>query len=196
VGLTDDANAILEKGIRAVPNRYILPFHRAVNAFLYEGDHQLAGRYFEIAARTPGAPERLREYVLAQYVKGDAADAAISFLRRLEAEARDDESRRSIQRQILRATLEREATALEAAAARYRARVGVRPVALAQLVHEGIVPEIPRDPFGGELYLDEGGRVRSSVDPRRFERPPEGQTRERVRRDAWARLKALEGTAR
>jgi tetratricopeptide (TPR) repeat protein len=196
VGLTDDANAILEKGIRAVPDRYILPFHRGVNAFLYEGDHQLAGRYFELAARTPGAPEHLRDYVLAQYAMGDAADAAISFLRQLHREAKDDESRRSIERQIVRATLEQRANALEAAAERYRARVGVAPVALAQLVHEGIVRRIPEDPFGGELYLDGHGRVRSTVEPRRFEPEPEGEAREAGRARAWARLKALEGSVR
>ena len=196
VGLVSDANVILERGIRAVPNRYILPFHRAVNAFLYEGDHQLAGRYFELAARTPGAPEHLREYVLAQYVKGDAAEAAISFLQRLEAEAQDDDSRRSIRSQIQRALLERDALALEAAAGRYRARVGVAPVALAQLLFEGIVPAIPPDPYGGELFLDAHGRVRSTVNPERFERPPQDEATEASRKSAWSRLKALEEKVR
>jgi hypothetical protein len=196
VGFIDDANAILEKGTRAVPNRYILPFHRAVNAFLYEGDHQLAGRWFEAAARTPGAPAHLREYVLAQYVKGDTADAAISFLERLESEAQDDESRRSIRSQILRATLERDARALEAVAETYRVRVGVAPVALAQLVFHGLIPAVPPDPYGGALYLDEGGRVRSTVDPRRFERSPGDESSERSQRAVRSRLKAMEESVR
>jgi tetratricopeptide (TPR) repeat protein len=195
-GLVSDANAILEKGIRAVPDRYILPFHRAVNAFLYERDHQLAGRYFELAARTPGAPEHLREYVLAQYVKGDAAEAAIAFLQRLEAEAQDDDSRRSIRTQILRAVLERDALALEAAVERYRARVGVPPVTLAQLVFEGVVRAIPPDPYGGELFLDAHGRVRSTVHPERFERPTEDEASDASRKAAWSRLKALEERVR
>ncbi len=192
VGLVGDANAILEKGTRNVPDRYILPFHRAVNAFLYEGDHALAGRWFEVAARTPGAPAHLRDYVLAQYVKGNVAEAALSFLRQLESEAQDDESRKSIRSQILRATLEREAAPLEAAAARFRDRYGIRPVALEQLVHDGLISAIPPDPFGGSYYLDAEGRVRSTVDPRRFERPLAGAEQSEAMKGAWMRLKEME----
>ncbi len=196
VGLVADANAILEKGMRNVPDRYILPFHRAVNAFLYDGDHALAGRYFEIAARVRGAPPHLRDYVLAQYVKGNAAEAAISFLRQLESEAEDDESRKSVHAQILRATLERDAAALEAAAREFRDRVGVRPVVLEQLLHEGLISAIPPDPFGGEYVLDGEGRVRSTVDPRRFDRPPAGAERDREMKEARMRLEGLEDSAR
>jgi hypothetical protein len=196
VGRIDDSNAILEKGTLAVPNRYILPFHRAVNAFLYEADHALAGRYFEIAARTPGAPEHLREYVIAQYVRGDDAGAAVAFLQRLEAEASDDDSRRSIHAQIVRVSLERIAEQLEREVERYRLRVGIAPVALAQLVYEGLIPDVPADPFGGTLYLDGDGRVRSSVNPRRFDKPKEEGGRVAARERAWARLKSLEEAQR
>lgn len=195
-GLIEDSNAILEKGMRNVPDRYILPFHRAVNAFMYDGDHALAGRLFERAARTPGAPAHLREYVLAQYVKGDAAEAAISFLRQLESAAEDEESRRAVRKLLQRAVLERDASVLEHAAERFRERYGFRPVAPEQLVHEGLVPAIPADPHGGSYYLDEEGRVRSTVDARRFERALTGAQRERAPRDAWKRLKQMEEAAR
>jgi tetratricopeptide (TPR) repeat protein len=190
-GLVADANAILEKGTRNVPDRYILPFHRAVNAFLYEGDHELAARWFELAARSPGAPLHLRDYVLAQYVKASHADAAISFLQKLEEEAQDDDSRRSIRDQIARATLERDAQGLEDAARVYAQRVGVPPVSLEQLVFQGLVGAIPPDPYGGRYYLDKDGRVRSTVNPRRFERPEPSD-----RAASWRRLKAMEESAR
>ena len=194
-GLISDADAILEKGSRNVPDRYILPFHRAVNAFLYEGDHQAAGRWFEVAARTPGAPPHLRDYVLSQYVKANTADAAVSFLKQLEQEAQDEDSRRSIQRQIVRAMTERDALALEHAARVYRAVIGIAPVAVEQLVFAGVVPRIPADPNGGIYYFDGEGRIRSSVEPRRIERPATGP-REEQSREAWQRLKAMEGSAR
>ena len=194
-GLVDDSNAILEKGMRNVPDRYILPFQRAVNAFLYEGDHLTAGRYFERAASTRGAPPHLAEYVVAQYARGDAAEAAVSFLRHLETEAQDDESRRAIRGQIRRAVLERDAARLEAAAERYRSRMGIRPIALEQLVQEGLVEAIPPDPFGGAYYFDEDGRVRSSVEPRRFDRALTGAERDQAMRDARDRLRFLENSA-
>ncbi len=171
VGRIDEADALLEKGVRNVPDRYILPFHRAVNAFLYEGDYALAGRWFERAARTPGAPPHVAEYAAAMYAKGGAADTAIAFLGHLYRSAEDDESRKALRKQLDQAFLERDAAGLEAAAEAFRARYGVRPVALAQLVFEGLVARVPPDPFGGEYYLDPEGRVRSTVNPRRFERP-------------------------
>jgi tetratricopeptide (TPR) repeat protein len=176
-GRLSDSNAILEKGTRNVPERYILPFHRAVNAFMYAGDYAEAGRWFEVAARAPGAPTRMRDYVLSMYVQGDTAEAALSFLRRVEEEAQDDESRRALQLQIKRATLERDAGRIERAAARYRRLVGVQPVALEQLAYEGLLRPIPQDPFGGTYYFDEEWRIRSTVYEKRIDRAPSGPER-------------------
>jgi len=192
-GLVGDSDAILEKGTRNVPDRYILPFHRAVNAFLYEGDYVLAGQWFERAARTPGAPPHLRDYVVAMYVRGDAAEAAASFLGHLLSEAQDDESRKAIAAQIRRAQLERDASALEEAAARFRERVGSPPRTLEQLVEAGLVPAVPPDPFGGKYVLGADGRVRSTVEPKRFERAPGARDRDQAARDAHQRLKSMEG---
>lgn len=172
VGRIDESNAILEKGTRNIPTRYILPFHRAVNEFLYLGDYAEAGRWFEKAARTPGAPvDRMRGYAAAMYVKGNASKAAIAFLSHLYRNAEDDESRRAIQKQIDQVLLEQDAAMLERAAAIYEARHGFRPFALPLLVVDGLVQAIPNDPFGGMYRLDPEGRVRSSANPHRFERP-------------------------
>jgi tetratricopeptide (TPR) repeat protein len=194
-GRLADSNAILEKGTRNVPDRYILPFHRAVNAFMYAGDYVDAGRWFEIASTTPGAPARLREYVVAMYAKGDRAEAAVSFLRHLQEEAQDDESRKAIDHQIRRATLERDATRLEAAAALYRERHLFPPVCLEQLVQVGLVARLPEDPFGGEYYLDGEGRVRSTSFETRLDRPQTPAERARVLRESQVRLRSAAGAS-
>jgi hypothetical protein len=125
----------------------------------------------------------MREYVVAMFVKGDSAEAAVSFLQKLLEEAQDDESRKAIQHQIQRAELERDAIRLENAVALYRQRRLLAPFCLEQLVSDGLVPAIPQDPFGGILYLDEAGRVRSSVFPKRLDRPPTPAERERDLRE-------------
>ncbi len=191
-GLIGDSNAVLEKGTRNVPDRYILPFHRAVNAFLYEGDYAEAGRWFERAAQTPGAPPHLRDYVLAMYVKGDAPGAAISFLRHLHERAEDPETREALEKQLGQAILERDAAALEAAAEVYANRFGVAPITPVQLVFEGLVSSLPEDAFGGEYYLDATGRIRSTVHERRFEKPLTGAERTAAMYEAQGRLKAME----
>lgn len=188
-GLLADSNALLEKGTRNVPNRYILPFNRAVNAFLYAGDYADAGRWFEVAARTPGAPAHLRDYVLAMYVKGDTAEAAISFLRRMHDEAQDDESRHAIEYQIKRAILERDAAQIEEAAAEWRRRHGgIGSPFIGSLMAEGLLPRIPDDPFGGTYYFDRDGRVRSTKFGKRYDRPLTGAERDRALRETRVRV--------
>jgi len=171
VGRVDESNRILEKGTRAVPDRYILPYHRAFNAFYYQGDWKQAGKWAEVAARTPGAPPHIRQNVLAYYVKGKRADAAVAFLEQALAEAKDPDTRKALESQLKQARLELDATKVEDAIAEWRARYLSGPLALGQLVSEGLIPAIPPDPYGGDLYLDEEGRVRSTANPFRFARP-------------------------
>jgi hypothetical protein len=172
VDRTDESNALFEKGIRNVPDRYILPFQRAVNALLYEGDYPGAARWFEAAARVPGAPAaRMRTYAAAMLVKGDKFDAASALLQESLGKAEDDESRKSILNQLDQVELERRGNAIEHAVSIYVARHGYPPVLLEALVLEGLLPEIPADPFGGALYLDAEGRVRSTVHAYRYARP-------------------------
>jgi hypothetical protein len=176
--LIPESNAILEKGMRALPDRYILPFLRAYNAFWYEDDWAGAGRYAEIAARAKGAPPHVRHYALAFYVKGQRADAAVAFLEQVLTETRDPETRAAVESQLQQALLERDAARLDDAIRTWRSRAVVGPLHLGQLVEEGLIPEVPADPFGGELYVDEEGLVRSTANPFRFSRPE----------PAWKRL--------
>jgi hypothetical protein len=171
VGRTAESNAILEKGTRNVPDRYILPYLRAFNAFYYDDDWPTAGRFAEISARTPGAPAHVRQNVLAYYVKGKRADAAVAFLEQSLAEAKDDDTRKAVESQLRQARLEQRVAQLDDAIDEWRRRYHAGPLFLGQLVAEGLVQRIPPDPAGGELYVDEDGRVRSTANPFRFSRP-------------------------
>jgi tetratricopeptide (TPR) repeat protein len=172
VGRVDESNRMLEKGMRNVPDRYILPYHRAFNAFYYDDDFETAGRYVEVAARTPGAPEHLRHNVLAYYVKGQRADLAIRYLEDALAAAHDDESRKAITAQLDQARLERAAAVIDEAVTRYRAARGFLPLAPYSLVAEGFLPALPNDPAGGEWTIDADGRARSTAHERRIGRVP------------------------
>jgi len=170
-GHVPESNAILEKGTRALPDRYILPYLRAFNAFYYDDDWTTAGRFAEISARSPGAPPHLRQNVLAYYVKGQRADAAVAFLQQSLAEARDPETRKAVEGQLRQAMLERDAARVDEAVEKWRNRYVIGPLFLQQLVDEELLPAIPPDPHGGELYVDEEGRVRSTANPYRFSKP-------------------------
>ena len=122
VGRVEESNRILEKGFARLPERYILPFHRGVNAFMYAGDYSLAGQWFERAARSPGAPLHMREAVMAMYVKGDQAGSAIRFLNEMLAVTEVPESRRALEAQLQQAQLEEVALLLDAAAETFHER--------------------------------------------------------------------------
>jgi hypothetical protein len=171
VGRTQESNAIFEKGTRNVRDRYILPYLRSFNAFYYDDDWPTAGRFAEISARTPGAPDHVRHNVLAYYVKGKRADAAVAFLRQSLAEAKDPDTRKAVESQLRQALLEQDAARLDEAAEEWRRRYYSGPISLEQLVGEGLIREIPPDPAGGELYLGDDGRVRSTANAFRFSRP-------------------------
>jgi tetratricopeptide (TPR) repeat protein len=171
VGRVAESNRILEKGMRNVPDRYILPYHRAFNAFYYERDFAAAGRFAEIAARTPGAPEHLRQNVLAYYVKGSRADLAVRYLEHSLATAQDDESRKAISAQLDTARFEQVAAVVDAAIERYRSSFGFPPITPWALVHDGFLAELPDDPAGGEWTIDGEGRARSTAHSRRIGRP-------------------------
>ena len=170
-GYVPESNAILEKGTRALPDRYILPYLRAFNAFYYDDDWATAGRFAEISARSPGAPPHVRQNVLAYYVKGQRADAAIAFLEQSLAEAKDPETKKAVEAQLLQAMLERDAVRVDEAVEKWRNRYVIGPLFLQQLVGEKLIPAVPADPYGGELYVDEDGRVRSTANPYRFSKP-------------------------
>ncbi len=177
LGRVVESNLILEKGTRARPDLYILPYSRAFNAFYYDDDWATAGRFAEVSARTPGAPAHVRQNVLAYYVKGRRAEAAVAFLEQSLAEARDPETRRSVEAQLNQALLERDAARLDDAVVAWRGRYVIGPLDLGQLVGEGLIAKVPKDPQGGEFYVDHDGRVRSTANPYRFSKPEPAWTR-------------------
>jgi tetratricopeptide (TPR) repeat protein len=170
-GHVPESSAILEKGARTLHDRYILPLLRAYNAFYYDDDWEAAGRFAEMAARAKGAPDHVRHYALAFYVKGQRADAAVAFLEQSLSETRDPETRKAVEGQLQQALLERNAARVEEAIRAWRDRFLAGPMFLGQLVEEKFLDAIPADPFGGELYVDQEGRVRSTANPYRFARP-------------------------
>jgi tetratricopeptide (TPR) repeat protein len=178
-GLVDESNRLLEKGIARLPERYILSFHRAVNAFMYAGDYVLAGQWFERSARTPGAPLHMREAVMAMYVKGNQADAAMRFLTQMLESSDDPESRKALEAQLQQARLEQIALTIDDAIEKYRERFGRFPLFVHELTQAGLLDAIPPDPYGGAWRIDEEGRVHSTVNDRRVFRPESEAARNR-----------------
>jgi len=169
-GRLDESDRILEKGIERGPGYWTYPYYLAFNAWFYRGDLAAGARWAELAARTPGASPNISHLALSLKSKSGSPDEALEMLREIRATVKDEVSASRVDEQIRLATVERDAQALERAAARFEAERGEAPRSLQQLVSEGYLDRIPEDPFGGRYEWRPAERkVRSSANPFRFE---------------------------
>jgi tetratricopeptide (TPR) repeat protein len=168
-GRLDESDRILVKGIEKGPRYWSFPYYLAFNAWFYRGDYEAGARWAELAARTPGASANISHLALSLRSKTGTPDLALEMLRELRASVKDELTASRLEEQMKLAILERDAQALEGAAARFEQARGRPPESLEELVREGLVRAVPEDPFGGRYvwHADEK-KVRSSANPFRF----------------------------
>jgi tetratricopeptide (TPR) repeat protein len=173
-GRLDESDAILQKGIDKGPPYWSFPYYIAFNAWFYRGDLVTAARYAALAARTPGASPNISHLAVSLASKSGTPEQAITLIGELRATIRDEATARRLDEQLELAVLERDAQALERAAASFEELRG-RPIAsLDELRAAGLVQDMPKDPFGGRYVWDPAERrVRSTANPFRFGRPGE-----------------------
>ncbi len=167
-GRLDESNRILLKGMEKGPPWWSFPYYVSFNHWFYLGDYAKGAEYARIAARKPGASPNISRLALSLSSKSGTPEDALAVLQELRANVKDEVSAAALDEQVKLAVLERDAQALERAAARYRAERGRRPADLEELVRERYVGALPKDPFGGRYALDPDGRVRSTANGFRF----------------------------
>ena len=169
-GRIEESNAILEKGMERGPPWWTFPYYVAFNHWFYRGDLATGARYAEIAARRPGASPNISHLAVSLASKSGTPEEAITLLTELKATVKDEVTAGRLEEQLKLAVLERDAQALERAAAELERRRGWPIATLGELVLARLVPALPADPFGGTYYWDPAERrVHSSVNPFRFQ---------------------------
>ena len=137
-GRLDESDSILKKGMAKGPAYWSFPYYLAFNSWFYRGDFASAAKFAEIAARTPGASANISHLAVSLASKSGTPEDAIVLLQELRATVRDDATAARLDEQLKLATLERDAQALERAAARFRAERGRPMTSLLELRHEPI----------------------------------------------------------
>jgi tetratricopeptide (TPR) repeat protein len=169
-GRLDESDAILKKGIERGPPYWTFPYYLAFNAWFYRGDYAEGARWAEIAARRPGASANISHLAVSLASKTGSPEDAILLLQDLRATVKDDTTAARLDEQLKLATLERDAQALERAAARFRDERGCDIGSVRELVGAGYIAAVPPDPFGGEYVWNAADRkVHSSANPFRFQ---------------------------
>jgi hypothetical protein len=159
-GMVDEALQIGERGLVDSDPDWRIPYYMAVTYHVEKGDTAAAAKYFDIAAKTPGAPPNI-QIVAASY--GSRPD--LREQTRLIWQSLYDNSDDEVVREHAKAYLDHFAilNVLEQAAAIYKQQKGNYPANINDLVSSGIMNYIPQDPFGFTYYIDEAGRARVKV---------------------------------
>ncbi len=167
-GRIAESNRILEKGMAKGPDWWSFPYYLSFNYWFYWGDYARGAEYARIAATRPRASTNVSSLALSLSSKSGSPQDALAVLEELRREVKDEVSAQKLEEQMKLATLERDAQALEKAAARYAAERGGAPRTLQDLVRAGYVAALPKDPFGGVYEIGEDGRVHSTANAFRF----------------------------
>jgi hypothetical protein len=152
----DRSDRLLEKGMRQVPDRWMLPFLYAFNKYFYEDDYAQAAVYARRAAEVGNRPHLafLASSLSLAANTEEAYQTAIAFLTENLREAANPELRQELQERLVKVLTYRELARCERAVAAFEAKVGRPPLSLLELVSSGFLPSLPADPAGGELVYD------------------------------------------
>lgn len=156
------ANVLLEKGAHYRKWDWLLPFYAGFNHYYFSHDNAKASELLKEAARRSDGVALLATLAARLAYEENETESAIIFLEEMLRQANDDYSRREYGQRL---TALKDILALEKAVAEFRTKVGRAPATLTELVTEGILHELPREPYGGTYELDlKSGTVRSSTD--------------------------------
>ena len=153
-----EANGLLEYGMRYRDWDFYLPFFVGFNYAYFLKDYEKAATYYKRAGVLSGS--ELYQSLAGRYMQESGqTDLAIGYLAAMEKGAKNDAIRKTF-RTRLKAF--REVRRIELATAQFNRIHGRLPVTVAELLAAGLLKSAPVDPYGGEFYLDKGGKVKSS----------------------------------
>ena len=153
----DDANRLLERGHRARPDVWKIPYIRASNCLQHTGDKACMAEGFTAAAGLPESPPWLG-LLASRHLKAESRDTeAFELLARLVENTDDPMLKLRVEERLGTLQTELDLKALGAALARYRERaadVEACPKDLSELIDNRLT-QIPRSPSGAPYELDE-----------------------------------------
>jgi len=190
----EEAAALLEKGVREVPDDWRLPFHLGFIHAEYRGDFAAAASAMAEAGRRPGRPSFVPPLATRLAAAGGSIETAVALARAMVGQAPDDEQRGEYMERLRLLELERGCLQVEIAAAIFREAHGRLPARAGELVAEGLLDSEPPEPHGGRIELDPATGAARSTAAERLRLDP--QARDRMRRAMEEQLRARAARAR
>lgn len=157
-GSAKDINNLLVYGMRYRTWDYNLPFFAGFNAAYFLHEYRNAAEFMKKAAELSGDP--LFANLSARYFhEAGRTELGIRFIEAMEKSAKEEKVKKSF---TLRKEALQAAQIISKAVIRYRETFKVNPATVQDLVNAGFLNSVPRDPYGGQFYLAEKGKVEST----------------------------------
>ena len=157
-GAARDVNKLLIYGMRYRTWDYNLPFFAGFNAAYFLHDYRTAADFMKKAAELSGDP--LFANLSARYFhEAGRTELGILFIDSMEQGAKDEKVKKSFR---IRKEALQGAQLIAAAAARYKEMLKINPASVEELATRGFLKRVPKDPYGGQYYLTDKGKVEST----------------------------------
>lgn len=154
-----ETNRLLEKGSRSRDWDWRLPFFLGFNEFYFLQEDEKASLDLMEASRRPGASPLFASLASKLAFKERRTENAIFFLEQMIGKTDDEAVKKEFETRL---EALRSIDQLEKAVVRYHARYGRMPKNLEELVSKKVLDSLPRDPMGGEFYMDSRGIVKTT----------------------------------
>lgn len=165
----DLSNLLLEKGFKANPEVWNIPFLLGYNYYFLLGNPTKGAEFIMQAASLPEGPSYLPGLATRMAAEAGSPETALVFLEARLRETQDPEMREFLANRMKEVMIERDVRLLERAVGTYQTQYQAIPITLMDLVTAGALPNLPDEPFGGDYQLDaKTGSVASSTHPDRL----------------------------
>jgi hypothetical protein len=159
--MVEEINHLLEQGSKYRDWDSLLPFYVGFNYFYFFQDNLNARKWLLEASRKPDAPSLYASLAVKLSYEKKYTENAISFLEELSRRTEDEALKKKYKDRLI---FLHQVLKVENAAEAYKKTFDNKPADIQALIRAGMLHEIPVDPYGGQLYLDFGGKVKSTSD--------------------------------
>jgi hypothetical protein len=161
--MPEKAIELLKVGMEKRKNDWIIPYWIGFDYYYFLNNRKMAAYYFKEAAKRPGASDLIASMTAIAAYEGGETEMAIFFLEDI-IKRTDDEYKKA--KFLVRLDALKKILYLENAVKSYEKRFYKKPEHLSELVQEGIIKKIPKDPYGGEFYISKEGKIKTTSELR------------------------------
>lgn len=149
----DESNAILDKGMANVPDRWQLPFYAGYNRWYETGELSSGAEFVLRAAKIPGSPAYLSSLATKLYSSAGQIETGLAMVESILAQNPPEQVREDMQARRTELLVERDLQFLEKAIALYEERYGILPLSL-KFLEGSVIHQLPVAPDGSAYQYD------------------------------------------